>query len=48
VALAAAALALGVNGCGSNPKLNPESYTLTVTGTSGNLSHTTAVTLTVK
>jgi len=48
LALVGAALAVGLNGCGGNAKLNPESYTLTVTAASGALSHTTTLKLTVQ
>jgi hypothetical protein len=42
------ALAVGITGCGSNGKLNANSYTLTVTGVSGGLSHSATVQLTVQ
>ena len=47
LALIGVALTLGVNGCGSGAKLNPNTYTLTVTAASGGLSHSTTVKLTV-
>ena len=43
--VALTALAAGVSGCGGS--LTPQSYTITVTAASGNLSHNTTVTLTV-
>jgi hypothetical protein len=48
LALIGAALAVGLNGCGGNGKLKSQDYTLTVTATSGSLSHTTTVKLTVQ
>ena len=48
LALVGAALALGLNGCGGNGKLNPNSYSLTVTAASGGLSHAATLTLTVQ
>jgi hypothetical protein len=44
----AAGLSTALSGCGSNGKLNPESYTLTVTAASGALSHATTLKLTVQ
>jgi hypothetical protein len=46
--LVGAAMAVGLNGCGAPGKLNPNSYSLTVTATSGGLSHTTSLNLTVQ
>jgi hypothetical protein len=46
LALAGAALAVGLTGCGSN--LTPQTSTLTITATSGSLSHTMTVSLTVQ
>jgi hypothetical protein len=46
LALLSLALAVGVTGCGGN--LTPESYGLTVTATSGPLSHTMALKVTIK
>jgi hypothetical protein len=48
LALVGAALAVGLNGCGGGGSLKSQSYSLTVTATSGNLSHTLPLTLTVK
>jgi hypothetical protein len=53
VALAGAALAAGLTGCGGSSSSNtspppPQSYTLTITATSGSLSHSTTVNLTVQ
>ena len=48
LALVAAAMAVGLNGCGGPAKLNPNSYSLTVTAASGGLSHTTNLSLTVQ
>jgi hypothetical protein len=48
LAFVGAAMAVGLNGCGAPAKLNPNSYTLTVTATSGGLSHTTTLNLTVQ
>ena len=48
LALVGAALTLGLNGCGGKSSLKAQSYTLTVTGTSGPLSHATTLKLTVK
>ena len=48
LALVGIALATGLNGCGNNGKLNPQSYSLTVTAASGALSHTTNLNLTVQ
>jgi hypothetical protein len=48
LALVGAALAVGLNGCGGNAKLNPNSYSLTVKAVSGALSHTTTLSLTVQ
>ncbi len=42
------ALVVGFTGCGSNPKLNATDYALTVTATSGSLSHTTQLKLTIQ
>ncbi|HWE84382.1 MAG TPA: hypothetical protein VG267_05525 [Terracidiphilus sp.] len=42
-----AAMAIGVSACG-DVSYTPHSYTLTVTGQAGNLSHATTVTLTVE
>jgi len=47
-ALLAIALAVGINGCGSNPKLKSQAYTLTVTAAAGALQHATTVSLTVQ
>jgi hypothetical protein len=46
LALAGAALAVGLTGCGVN--LTPQTSTLTVTATSGSLSHSITVSLTVE
>jgi len=52
IVLIGAALAVGLpmalSGCGSNGKLNPDSYTLSVTAASGSLSHATTLKLTVQ
>jgi hypothetical protein len=52
LALVGAALAVGLptalSGCGGNAKLNPQSYSLTVTAASGSLSHATTLKLTVQ
>jgi len=48
LALVGIALAIGLNGCGNNGNLNPQSYSLTVTAASGALSHTTGLKLTVQ
>jgi len=48
LALLAVALASGLSGCGGGAKLTPESYSLTLTATSGNLSHTLSANVTVK
>ncbi len=45
LAVSAAVLAAGINGCGS---LRPESFSLNVTAASGGLSHSTAVEITVQ
>jgi hypothetical protein len=47
-ALLGAALAVGLNGCGGNAKLNPQGYSLTVTAASGSLSHSASLKLTVQ
>jgi hypothetical protein len=47
LALAGAAFAAGASGCGSFT-YTPQSFSVTVAATSGNLSHTTTVKLTVK
>jgi hypothetical protein len=47
LAIAGAALALGVTGCGGIT-YTPKNFTMTVTATSGNLSHSSAVKLTVE
>jgi hypothetical protein len=47
LALMSAALAVGLSGCGS-VVLTPQTSTLTITATSGNLSHSITVNLTVK
>jgi hypothetical protein len=47
-ALLGAALAVGLNGCGGNAKLNPQGYSLTVTAASGPLSHSASLKLTVQ
>lgn len=46
LALAGAALAVGLTGCGVN--LTPQTSTLTITATSGSLSHSITVSLTVE
>ncbi len=46
IGLAGAVLAAGLAGCGFNP--TPQASTLTITATSGSLSHTVTVKLTVK
>jgi hypothetical protein len=46
LALIGTTLAVGVTGCGATFKA--QSYTLTITATSGSLSHSTAVKLTVQ
>jgi hypothetical protein len=46
LALASAALAVGLTGCGVN--LTPQSSTLTITAASGSLSHSITVNLTVE
>jgi apolipoprotein N-acyltransferase len=48
--VAAAAATFGLSGCGSSgtPAQSPQSYTLTVTATSGSISRTTNLTLTVE
>ena len=48
LALFSAALAVGLNGCGSSGNLKSQSYALTVTATSGGLAHTLPLKLTVK
>jgi hypothetical protein len=48
LAIVSAALAVGLNGCGSKGSLKSQSYSLTVTATSGGLSHTLPLTLTVQ
>ncbi len=48
LALLGIALVVGVTGCGSNGKLNSTDYSLTVTATSGSLSHTTSLKLTIQ
>jgi hypothetical protein len=48
LALLGAALAVGLNGCGSNAKLNSQGYSLTVTAASGSLSHSASLKLTVQ
>jgi len=48
LAILGAALAVGLNGCGSNGKLNPQGYSLTVTAASGPLSHSASLKLTVQ
>lgn len=48
IALVSAALAVGLNGCGSKGSLKSQSYSLTLTATSGGLSHTLPLTLTVE
>ena len=48
LALACMALATGLTGCGGKSAQSPESYTLTITATSGSLSHSTTVELTVE
>jgi hypothetical protein len=50
LALAGLSLATGLTACGgsSNPSSAPQTYTLTVTGTTGSLSNTFTVTLTVE
>ena len=47
LALAGVALAVGATGCGGSSAPSPQSYTLTVTGSAGSLSHSTTVNLTV-
>jgi hypothetical protein len=42
------AAAAGVSGCGGSMSKAPQAYTVTVTGTSNNLSSSTTVTLTVE
>jgi hypothetical protein len=46
--LASLALVAGLTACGGKPAQSPESYTLTITATSGSLSHSTTVGLTVQ
>jgi hypothetical protein len=46
LALVGATLAVGMTGCGATFK--SQSYSLTITATSGSLSHSTAVQLTVQ
>jgi hypothetical protein len=46
--LAGAFLAVGLTGCGGNSTVKPQSYSLTITATSGTLTHSVGVTLTVK
>jgi hypothetical protein len=48
LALLGAALAVGFTGCGGPGKINSELYSLTVTATSGSLSHSTTLSLTVQ
>jgi hypothetical protein len=48
LALVGAVLTLGLNGCGGKSSLKAQSYSLTVTATSGPLSHATTLQLTVK
>jgi hypothetical protein len=48
LAVIGVALAVGLNGCGGGGKLNPNSYSITVTAASGGLSHATTVSLTVQ
>jgi hypothetical protein len=48
LALVGATLAIGLNGCGGNAKLNPQGYSLTVTAASGPLSHSASLKLTVQ
>jgi hypothetical protein len=47
LSIAGAAIALGVTGC-SSVTYTPRSFTMTVKATSGNLSHTTVVTIKVE
>jgi hypothetical protein len=50
--VAALTAVVGLSGCGSNGSgfftQAPQTYSLTVTGTSGTLSHSTTITLTVE
>jgi hypothetical protein len=48
IGLAAVSLVAGLTGCGSVSSSPAQSYTLTVTGTAGSLTHSTTVSLTVK
>jgi hypothetical protein len=48
LALVGIALAAGLNGCGGGGKLKSQSYSMTVTATSGGLSHTLPLKLTVQ
>jgi hypothetical protein len=46
LALAGAALAAGLTGC--QPTFTPQTFSFTLTATSGNLSHSTAVDIIVQ